>query len=160
MINTKYKRLHVFLVCLLCAVYCFLFTVSCGRRGDPVPVEPRVEQPAAAVEGAKDTVPDVVREEKVKGDTAATTPGALTGLRGVYTETGIVITWDEIEGRDFTYRVYRSTGEGYSLAGEAVTPAFTDRDIKPGGKYKYRVTAVGGTEGPPSKEITIVTEIQ
>ncbi|MBI5741814.1 MAG: fibronectin type III domain-containing protein [Nitrospirae bacterium] len=124
-----------------------------------MPIEPRVEQPAGGRE-TEDKVPDVVREEKVKEDTAATT-GALTGLRGIYTENAIVITWDEIDRRDIAYRVYRSTGEDFSLVGETVTPAFTDRDIKPKRKYKYRAAAVvGGSEGPASNEITIVTEIQ
>ncbi len=90
----------------------------------------------------------------------ATTPETLTGLVGVYTRQSIVLTWDEVAGQDIrSYRIYRSTGDGYVLTGETVTPAFTDKNVLPNMKYYYKVSAVGAAEGLPSKEILIITEV-
>jgi hypothetical protein len=99
----------------------------------------------------------------VKGsetESKVTPPEAPKGLVGVYTQKSVVLSWDEIKGEDIKfYKVYRSQGEGFVLIGESVTPAFTDRDVKPSKRYYYRVTAVAEVEGPPSKEIEILTEI-
>lgn len=88
-------------------------------------------------------------------------PAAPTELMAVYTQKSIVLTWDEIPEREsVSYVIYRSTGLRFDPVGETVTPAFTDKDIEPSLKYYYRVTAIiKNTEGPPSEEISIVTEI-
>jgi hypothetical protein len=45
------------------------------------------------------------------------------------------------------------------MAGDSVSPVFTDRDVKQGMRYFYRVTAVGGLESLPSEEINILAEV-
>ncbi len=88
-------------------------------------------------------------------------PPAPTGLIAVYTRTSIVLAWEEIpEKENISYVIYRSTGLRFDPVGETVTPAFTDKDIKPSIKYYYRITAVtSNKESPPSEEISIITEI-
>jgi predicted small lipoprotein YifL len=166
--DKQYKRTdnltHVVIICLLLTAYCLLLVASCGRRGDPVLVVPRDEK---AVEKNKDEgIKDMDKQEtstkrkkRERRTIEVTVPGQPAGLIGIYTQTSIVLTWDEVAGQKIKYRVYRSSGDGYILAGETVTPAFTDKDVKPNMKYYYKVGAVGATEGPLSKEIQIITEV-
>jgi len=155
------KRLFV---CLLLASYCLLLPASCGRRGDPVLIEPSKEK---SVKSGKRGGSDQKDQQETSEDLTAkeeenvqvTTPEAPVGLIGIYTRTSIVITWNEIRGKNIKYRIYRSTGNGYLPVGEAVTPAFTDTDIEPNKKYYYKVSAVGMNEGPLSKEMEIITEV-
>jgi len=148
------------LFCLLLTAYCLSLVSACGRRGDPVPVVP----PADGAVGNKDV--RIKTEDALKGqgkdvmDAVQTRPPAPTGLRGLYTQTSIILTWNEVPGQNIRYRIYRSAGDGYVPAGETVTPAFTDKNVEPDRKYHYRISAVGAAEGPPSEEIIIVTEIQ
>ncbi|MBI4698559.1 MAG: fibronectin type III domain-containing protein [Nitrospirae bacterium] len=103
----------------------------------------------------------------IKG-TAAVTPGrvaaapeAPTGLAAVYTQKDIVLIWDETRGAEVkSYRIYRSAGNGFVVAGESVTPAFTDRNIEPSKQYIYYITAVGEAESVPSRTIDIMTEMR
>lgn len=89
-----------------------------------------------------------------------TPPKAPTGLIAVYTQKSIVLTWDEVRGQEIKfYRMYRSEGKDFHAIGKTVTFAFTDKNIEPSKKYYYRVTAVGKIEGPPSKEIEVLTEV-
>jgi len=139
-----------------------LLLASCGRRGDPVPLPPydgRVVDGKAGDDGHRGEE-RIIRERRTGAEKAASvTPDSPTGLKGVYTQKGVVLTWDEIMGQDVRlYRVYRSMGGEYAPAGDTVTPAFTDRNIEKNRKYYYRVTAVAGVEGPPSEEIEIVTD--
>ena len=165
----KYKRtndlMHVTLVCLLLTAYCLLLITACGRRGDPVLVKPLDEE---AVQKGKDQgqkageKPELLPEQKSSEQQTiqVTPPDSPTGLVGVYTRQSIVLTWDEVAGQDIKlYRIYRLKGEGYILVGETVTPAFTDKNVEPDIKYYYKVSAVGVTEGPLSKEIQIITEV-
>lgn len=156
--------MHVTL-CVLLTAYCLLLITACGRRGDPVLIEPRDER---AVESDKiksdedrkrEKKTPVQQKEDEKKEIQVTTPDAPAGLIGLYTRTSIVLTWNEVAGQNIKYRVYRSTGDGYIPAGETVTPAFTDRDVEPNKKYYYKVGAVGLNEGPLSKEIQIITEV-
>lgn len=152
--------------CLLLTVYCLLLLSACGRRGDPVLVEPpgtkAAEKEPDEMQGTgtelKDDSLEIKKDEK--SEIQAVPPAAPTGLRGIYTQTSIVLTWDEVAGQDIRYRIYRSSGDGYVLAGETVTPAFTDRNVEQGKRYRYRIIAVGAAEGPPSEEIIIGTEMQ
>lgn len=160
--------MRVALIFLLLTSHFLLLTLlaACGRRGDPVLVEPRDE---GAVQRGKDqsqkesekpeTLPDQKSSEQQT--IQAATPDTPTGLVGVYTGQSIVLTWDEAAGQDIkSYRIYRSTGDGYIPAGETVTPAFTDKNVGPNMKYYYKVSAVGVTEGLLSKEIQIITEVR
>jgi len=167
--NKQYKRannwLHICLYCLLLTVYCLLLITACGRRGDPVLVKPLDEK---AVQREKDQSqkagekPETLPEQKSSEQQTiqVTPPTSPTGLVGVYTQQSIVLTWDEVAGQEIKlYRIYRLKGEGYILVGETVTPAFTDKNVEPNIKYYYKVSAVGVTEGPLSKEIQIITEV-
>ncbi|MBI4847866.1 MAG: hypothetical protein HY808_04710 [Nitrospirae bacterium] len=108
-------------------------------------------------EGQREQTIQKPEQEPVK----TTALSAPTGLMGVYTQQGIVLTWDDMEGQDINlYRIYRSTGGDFTVAGETVTPAFTDKNVGPDKRYIYKVTAVGAAEGPPSKETIISTEIK
>ncbi len=141
---------------ILLIAYCILLFSACGRRGDPVPVMPRTD--AAVNEDAGKKPEDVFKGQEDAGQTAR--PPAPTALRGLYTQTSVVLTWNEVPGQNIRYRVYRSAGDSYMLAGETDTPAFTDKSVKPDKEYHYRISAVGASEGPTSEEIVIVTEIQ
>lgn len=162
----KNKKLFLGVNILLLIFYFILLTslASCGRRGDPVLVEPRQEKAVEKKksEGLKDGQKQETLKEQKKSEhqtIQVTTPGPPAGLIGIYTQTSIVLTWDEVAGQKIKYRVYRSSGDGYILAGETVTPAFTDKNVQPNMKYYYKVGAVGATEGPLSKEIQIITEV-
>jgi len=135
---------------LLLTLYFSLFTLitACGRRGDPVALMPPKE-----MEIQKD-------KKNVKTDAVNLSIPPPGGLRGVYTQKSVILTWDEVTGQDIKfYRVYRSTGGEYKLIGETPTTAFTDREVKPEVKYFYRITAVGDSEGLPSEKLEIVTEV-
>ena len=97
-------------------------------------------------------------------ETAVTPSKAPTGVITIHTGESIVITWDEIRGERIKfYRIYRSEDKkDFVVIGQSVTPAFTDKNIKPSKKFYYRVTAVGeaDTEGPTSKEIEVTTTSQ
>jgi len=151
-----------------------IFSLSaCGKRADPV-LLPSIED--ITVEDAT-TEEDISDHEEVEkeGQEAVTdtedsqeeerevvlSPDAPLSLRSVYTGQSIVLTWDEILNQGVKiYRIYRSSGNGFVLVGESRTPAFTDRNIEQSMIYYYRVTAVGKSEGMPSEEMKISTEIE
>ncbi|RJQ54723.1 MAG: fibronectin type III domain-containing protein [Nitrospiraceae bacterium] len=152
-------RTAVYFICLSLTAYCLLLA-SCGRRGDPVLVEPRDERAAGTEKGLEGPGDSLTEQKKsVQEIIRMSAPEAPTRLLGLYTLKDIVLTWDEVAEQNITYRIYRSAGDSFTLAGETVTPAFTDKNVEPDKKYLYRVTAVGATEGPPSEEIMIITEI-
>ncbi|MBI5204656.1 MAG: hypothetical protein HZA11_07040 [Nitrospirae bacterium] len=83
-------------------------------------------------------------------------PSRPEGLQAIFAGDKAVISWKENpEAWVKKYRVYRKTNEeeGFKLAGEPVTPAFTDRE-KTGTKHVYKITAVG-----PSKESEFSREV-
>jgi len=86
-------------------------------------------------------------------------PGAPIGLKAVYTQKNIILTWDKVPGQEAKfYRVYRSEGEDFVFIGETVTSVYTDKKTSPSKKYYYRVSTVGKDEGPLSEEIEVMTE--
>ena len=144
------KRL---LYCLLLTAYCLLLPASCGRRGDPVLIEPRnkITVESNKQEGSQNREKQETSTDLEKSDQESVqvnTPDAPAGLIGLYTRTSIVLAWNEVAGQNIKYRVYRSKGDGYMPVGETVTPAFTDRDVEPDKKYYYKVGAVGLNEAP------------
>jgi argininosuccinate lyase len=164
MVRVRIKKIKSSLL----IISCFLFLISqtaCGRRGDPVLV-PSYDEKVMEEDiddnkkGEEESGGTLIKEEETEAiETEAARPDAPTKLVAVYTGKGIVITWNEVPGQGVkSYKVYRSSGEEYALVGDTVTPAFTDRDIRQDIKYYYKVTAVGKSEGPPSKEITVITE--
>ncbi len=145
---------------LLLTSYFLLLTalVSCGRRGDPVPISPNDERVI------KETGREVKAGEESSifesTDTEITQPDIPTGIIALFTGKIVVLTWDEINDQGIQlYRVYRSSGEGFMLIGDTVAPAFTDDQIELNTEYYYRVTAVGYSESGTSEEITIITRL-
>jgi hypothetical protein len=159
--TNKEHRSRSFFICILLIVLCFLLFSGCGRRGDPVPIMPGADS-AAGNKDVGEKKEDALKEQKKDEPDAAQAarPAAPTGLRGLYTQTSIILTWNEVSGQNIRYRIYRSAGDRFVLAGETATPAFTDRNVEPDKNYHYRISAVSAAEGPPSEEIIIVTEIQ
>ena len=139
-----------------------IFIAGCGRKGDPIPIIPPQEKAAEKSSGkikANDTgsVPAVI---KIESDGAkGAQPAPPTGLTAVYTESSIVITWDEVTGQGVKiYNLYRSSGGEYALIGKTGIPAFTDKNVERDKKYYYKVSTVAGSEGRLSKEIEVLTK--
>jgi hypothetical protein len=148
----------------LLTAYCLLLTVflsACGRRGDPVLVTPsdtREDEVKSEAPAIKETGTEA-REAMGEAETGAVQPEPPTGLIALFTGKSVVITWDEIIGQGVRlYRVYRSEGNEFNVIGEAVTPAFADRNVKPNVKYMYSISSVGMSEGPRSETVEVVTE--
>ena len=73
---------------------------------------------------------------------APATPSGLTALAGT---DSVELVWEPNREPDFrTYRVYRSVddSEWKSVADGLTAPAFSDRDVMPGKRYRYSVTGV------------------
>jgi hypothetical protein len=154
--NKRVRHVPCFLIIACCLLSFFSFT-ACGRRGDPVPVAP---YKSVVGEGLKETGQSRIEEETEEHEPRVVMPDAPKGLMVLYTRKAVVITWDEIVGQDVRmYRVYRSLGDEHVFIGDTAAPAFTDRDVKSGTEYHYKVTAVGILESEPSEEIVIVTEV-
>lgn len=142
-------------------VFCLsviVLVAACGRRGDPVLIIPPDER--SLERGAGKDYSDSPLET---GETAAEITKTVPlkppgGLNAIFTQTAIVLSWDEMTGKDIRYyKVYRSSGDGYKSIGKTVTPAFTDKNIKMDTNYHYRVSALGETESPLSEPIKIQT---
>ncbi len=159
-LNKRMRLVSSLLIIISCFLFVFSFT-SCGRRGDPVPIAPYNENIVEEEVGAKkyqERLP--VEEETIDRKSGTLMPDAPAGLMVLYTQTAVILTWDEVKGQDVRwYKVYRSSGDGYVFVGDTAVPAFTDREVKPNTKYYYQVTAVGILESRQSKEIVIVTEV-
>lgn len=83
-------------------------------------------------------------------------PSKPEGLRFVYTDGKIMLTWRENSEKWIRgYRIYRSYGGEFTLIGESPYPIYMDEP----GEFKqlfYKVTALGPSlEGPFSEVITI-----
>lgn len=168
--NEKKKEgwlIHLFYLLLLTSYFLFLTSLmACGRRGDPVVVMPSEREIVKkdmdeGREDQKNSESPVMHKEIIEtAETELTVPDPPAGLAALYTQNGVILVWDEAESRGVRlYRIYRSNGDDYRLVGDSVSPVFTDRDVKQGMRYFYRVTAVGGLESLPSKEIYILTEV-
>lgn len=96
-------------------------------------------QPAGAAE-AESEPSDLV--EIVVRDVAP--PKAPSGLRLVTGLQTIELGWEPSPEEDFAvYRVYRGINGGpFERVAESASPAYSDRAIEPGKRYRYAVTAV------------------
>ena len=88
-------------------------------------------------------------------------PASPAGLSAIASAGAVQLSWNPVEDSDLGgYQVYRSEADGpfIRVGGRLTAPSFSDRDVKPGGAYRYRVTALdaGGAESPPSEAATIV----
>jgi len=89
-------------------------------------------------------------------------PPAPTGLSAVEATGAIQLSWNPVEAADLAaYQVYRSEGDGgFARSGERLTaPSYVDRDLRPGVRLRYRVTAIdaAGNESAPSEAVVIPT---
>lgn len=154
---------------LLFLVFCSLLIISfsaCGRRGDPVvmsPYDDNVREDSEEADGGKGEqyeVPAGKGHSESQKETRAR-PDAPSRLMAVFTQDGIVLTWDEIIGQGVKlYRVYRSDGKDFTLIGESVIPAYTDSSVEKNKEYSYKVTAVTDNESPASIEIKVTAGSQ
>jgi predicted small lipoprotein YifL len=139
---------------------CFLFVISfsaCGRRGDPVLPSYDAETPDQ--QGEERGEPVIKVDPSEVQETEPVRPNAPVGIFAVFTGKSIVLSWEDVLNQGVKmYNVYRSSGEAYNFIGHTAAPAYTDRDIKPGMKYYYKITAVGQSESPLSGEILVLTE--
>jgi fibronectin type 3 domain-containing protein len=72
-------------------------------------------------------------------------PAAPSGLTALAGTDSVELVWEPNREPDFrTYRVYRSVddSEWKSVADGLTAPAFSDRDVMPGKRYRYTVTGV------------------
>jgi hypothetical protein len=77
-------------------------------------------------------------------------PAGLTAVPGTRT---IELVWERNSEMDFaSYRIYR---DGRKIAEGQTAPAFSDRDVKAGTRYRYQVSAVdtAGMESPLSAAV-------
>jgi predicted small lipoprotein YifL len=166
--KTIYYGINDFLCfILLASSFILLFSLAaCGRRADPVLLPSHDEEtvsedsPEQKEEEAEEET--LIEEDiKEKERTEVSRPDAPAGLKALYTGRTIILAWEDVVKQGVTlYRIYRSSGNEYILAGETVTSAFTDRDIKKDIKYYYQVTAVGTSESLRSEEIMVSTETE
>lgn len=85
-------------------------------------------------------------------------PAAPGGLAAVAGPSSIELTWDGNGEADLGgYVVYRAAGDsGWQRAGERLgVPSYSDRNVQPGTRYRYAVTAVDqlGNESPRSSPV-------
>ena len=154
---------------ILFLTFCLSFavmTTGCGRKGDPFPIVPPEEPPLENVSGTSGGVSD-----KPSSSPSEPVEPALeiidiipleppSGLTAIFTGTAIVLSWKEVTGQDIKYyKIYRSSVDDYTSIGKTDIPVFTDRNINPGTEYYYRVSVVGESESPLSKEIKVKTII-
>jgi hypothetical protein len=133
--------------------------ISCGRRADPVVIEPPDEPEVQQREDNGEATTDMkTNGQSVKEEVGADIPPAPENLIGVYTGSSVILTWDAVDEQDISiYRIYRSEGGEFEMIGESLTPAFTDRDVRADRKYYYRVSAVASSESPLSEVVLIST---
>lgn len=89
---------------------------------------------------------------------APETPGGLTALAGA---DSIELAWDPRTEPDLRgYRVHRALGDAeFAAIGDILeTPAYSDRQIESGKRYRYAVTAIDklGNESAPTQPVEIV----
>ena len=84
-------------------------------------------------------------------------PPAPTGLTAAAGVGSIELVWEASQAPDLAgYKVYRRDGgPEKAVSGLLDVPAYSDRDITPGTRYRYRVTAVDvkGNESEPSAPV-------
>jgi hypothetical protein len=76
-------------------------------------------------------------------------PAVPAGVSPVPGTRSIELVWERNAEKDFaSYRIYR---DGKQIAEGLTAPAYSDRDVKPGVKYSYQVTAVDTTGNESAK---------
>jgi len=76
-------------------------------------------------------------------------PAVPSGLSAVPGSRSIELVWERNTEKDFaSYRVFR---DGQQIAEGVTAPAYSDRDVKPGAKYTYQVSALDNAGNPSAK---------
>jgi hypothetical protein len=76
-------------------------------------------------------------------------PAVPSGLSAVPGSRSIELVWERNTEKDFaSYRVFR---DGQQIAEGVTAPAYSDRDVKPGTKYTYQVSALDNAGNPSAK---------
>ncbi|MBN8730286.1 MAG: fibronectin type III domain-containing protein [Acidobacteria bacterium] len=89
-------------------------------------------------------------------------PPAPAGLSAVEATASVQLSWNPVESADLAaYQVYRAEGDGpfVRTGGRLTAPSYTDRDLRPGVRLRYRVTALdaAGNESEPSQTAVVPT---
>jgi hypothetical protein len=72
-------------------------------------------------------------------------PASPEGLTAIVTPASIELSWEPVSAADLRgYRVYRGLGDGpfEPLSDQLTAPAYSDRTIRSGQRYRYAVTSV------------------
>lgn len=89
-----------------------------------------------------------------------TDPQPLTAPTGLTSAAGsqqVTLTWQEVEDAD-GYTVQRASAAGtFADVGTPAAPTFTDTGLTANTTYRYRVSAIRGTETGPATELTVTT---
>lgn len=84
-------------------------------------------------------------------------PAVPAGLSAVPGSRSIELVWERNTEKDFaSYRVYR---DGQQIAEGLTAPAFSDRDAKPGTRYRYQVSALDNAGNESGKSSVAETAI-
>jgi hypothetical protein len=76
-------------------------------------------------------------------------PAPPSGVTAVPGTRSIELVWNRSTEKDFAgYRIYR---DGKQIADGLTAPAFSDRDVKPGIKYQYQVSALDNVGNESAK---------
>lgn len=89
-------------------------------------------------------------------------PPAPAGLSAVEASGSVQLSWNPVEAADLAaYQVYRAEGDGpfVRTGGRLTAPSYNDRDLRPGVRWRYQVTAIdaAGNESQPSEIAAIPT---
>lgn len=83
-------------------------------------------------------------------------PAAVTGLTILAGVSTVELAWERSAETDIaSYRIYR---DGAEIARDVAAAAFSDANVRTGGRYRYSVSAVdtNGNEGPKSAEVEVI----
>lgn len=105
----------------------------------------------------KDSNIVLIKRVKAEVKKALSVPEAPLRLKGIFTEKGNIITWDEVREEIKFYRIYRSEDKNFVVIGESATAVYIDKDVVPSRRYFYKVAAVADVEGPLSERLEIIT---
>jgi hypothetical protein len=85
-------------------------------------------------------------------------PAIPTGLKTIIGTKSVELSWARNQEPDLAgYSVFRAEGDGpFHLVAEKITaPSYSDRDVKPGARYRYRVISIdqSGNPSAPSEVV-------
>jgi hypothetical protein len=85
-------------------------------------------------------------------------PAVPEGLSAVPGSRSIELVWERSTEKDFaSYRVFRG---GQQIAEGVTAPSYSDRDVKPGTRYEYRVSALDNAGNESAKSAAVEAVIR